>query len=112
MKTPILPVRMIVTGAIVILALIAGFILYQRYVSHPWTRDGQVSADITLVTPQVSGWVVKVAVEDGQTVKAGDLLFEIDPESYRLAVQSATVQLASARQQVASLEANVVSTLR
>jgi multidrug resistance efflux pump len=108
MKTPILPVRMLVTGAVVVLAVIAGLILYQRYVSHPWTRDGQVSANITLVTPQVSGWVVKVAVEDGQTVKAGDLLFEIDPRSYRLAVQSATVQLASARQQVAALAAAVV----
>ena len=107
MKHPRLPVRLLVTGVFVLLAAIATTLLYVKYTQHPWTRDGQVSANIVLVTPQITGEVVKVAVTDGQSVGKGDLLFEIDPRPFRLEVESSRVQLAEARQQVGALEAAV-----
>lgn len=107
MKQPTLYVRKIVTGSILLLAGIAGYFLYQQYTQHPWTRDGQVSANIVLVTPQVSGVVVKVNVIDGQHVTKGSLLFEIDPRPFAIEVDSCKAQLDEARQQVSALEASV-----
>ncbi len=65
------------------------FTYYQSYTSNPWTRDGQVSAYIVSITPRVTGQVTKVYVEDNSQVKAGDLLFEIDPSIYKASYNKA-----------------------
>jgi multidrug resistance efflux pump len=107
MKLPSIAVRLLSTGTVVVVALIAVGFLYSRYVERPWTRNGQVQADIVQITPRVGGLVVRVPVKDNQSVKKGDLLFEIDPSAYEISVQSARVALDQARQQVRSLEATV-----
>ena len=71
------------TWTLVMLAALAAYLVYQRWVSRPWTRDGQVRADIVKVTPQVNGNLVEVAVSDNQFVSEGELLFSIDPETYK-----------------------------
>ena len=48
------------------------------YVTNPWTRDGQVRAQVIQITPRVSAPIVRLPIKDNQFVKAGDLLFEID----------------------------------
>jgi multidrug resistance efflux pump len=108
MKAPKLGIRLLVTGAVVVAAAIAAWVLWERYVARPWTRMGQVQANVIRIAPRVSGVVVKVAVTDNQRVKKGDLLFEIDPSAYELQVASARVALAQARQDVAKLEATVL----
>jgi multidrug resistance efflux pump len=80
---------------------------YNRWTQRPWTRDGQVRADIVEIAPRVSGYIVEVAVKDNQSVRKGDLLFRIDPSSYELSVDAARVQLDQAREDVAALEAEV-----
>jgi RND family efflux transporter MFP subunit len=55
----------------------------------PWTRDGRVRADIINVAADVSGVVVDVPVRDNQQVKKGDLLMQIDPDHYQIAVKQA-----------------------
>ncbi|MCP3905305.1 MAG: HlyD family secretion protein [Planctomycetes bacterium] len=100
---------MLTTGAIVVVAVIALGLLYLRSTRNPWTRNGQVSANIVMIAPRVTGLVVEVGVVDNQPVQAGDLLFRIDPDDFELAVASARAQLDQARQNVASLEAAVVS---
>jgi len=107
MKPPKLGIRLLVTGAVIVVAVIAVGILYRRYVKRPWTRNGQVRADIVLVASNVGGRVVEVPVADNQTVRAGDLLFRIDPSAYDLAVRAARVSLEQTRQQVKTLEASV-----
>lgn len=97
----------LVTGSVVVVALIAGYALYNRYESHPWTRDGQVRADVVKIAPRVSGYLVHVAVTDNQFVRKGDLLFQIDTSSYQLAVDQGQVQLDQAREDVVSLEAAI-----
>jgi multidrug resistance efflux pump len=106
-KKPHLGTRLSVTGAVIAVAVIVGGLLYLRLARHPWTRDGQVQANVVMITPRVQGIVVEVAVDDNQPVREGDLLFEIDPSDYDLQVASARVQLDQARQQVAALEAAV-----
>jgi RND family efflux transporter MFP subunit len=70
-----------------------GYQKYQDYFNNPWTRDGQVRANIIKVAPRVSGPVVNVSITDNQRVQKGDLLFEIDPETYQVALAQAEVAL-------------------
>nr|WP_202599491.1 HlyD family secretion protein [Vibrio sp. V39_P1S14PM300] len=79
---------------------VVGYKLYQTYSSHPWTRDGQVSAYIVSVTPRVTGQVTQVYAQDNSQVKKGDLLFEIDASLYKAAYHKA---LASEKQALALL---------
>ena len=73
------------TLAVAAVAVWLGCDAYRRHLSAPWTRDGQVQADVVLVAPRVSGPVLHVAVVDNQAVKAGDLLFTLDPSTYQAA---------------------------
>ena len=97
----------LVTITLVVVALVSAYLLYSRYAERPWTRDAQVRADMVAIDPRVSGYLVEVAVKDNQFVRKGDLLFEIDPSSYQLAVDKAQVALDQAREDVEALEAAV-----
>jgi len=80
MKVPKLGVRLLLTGVVVVAAAIAVGVLWRRYVERPWTRMGQVQANVIRIAPRVAGVVVKVAVADNQLVRKGDLLGTItDP---------------------------------
>lgn len=95
----------LVTVTLISAAVVAAYLLYQRYVAAPWTRDGQVRADVVKIAPRVSGYLVEIRVEDNQFVKEGEVLFRIDPSSYQLAVDQAMVALDEAREDVEALEA-------
>ncbi|MGD9354403.1 MAG: HlyD family secretion protein, partial [Desulfobacterales bacterium] len=66
---------------------------YWDYATNPWTRDGQVRAQVIQITPRVSGPIVKLPILDNQMVKAGDLLFEIDPRTFEASLEQARAQL-------------------
>src|SRR5258708_8332525 len=76
----------LITLTIVVLAGWAAVSLYLRYMQHPWTRDGQVRANIVGIAPRVSGPIIHVAVHDNQELRKGDLLFEIDPSDFQAQV--------------------------
>jgi membrane fusion protein (multidrug efflux system) len=63
------------------------------------TDDAQIRQDIVSVSPQVNGQVVQVFVRNGSRVKRGDLLFRIDPQPYRVALEQAEATLAAAQLQ-------------
>ncbi|MCP5164335.1 MAG: HlyD family secretion protein [Pseudomonadales bacterium] len=84
------------------LALLAAVAWYayqalEDYLANPWTRDGQVRGQVIQVAPRVSGMVTRIAVIDNQYVRAGDLLFELDPEPFEIAVSQAEANLKRAR---------------
>lgn len=83
------------TLLILALALGLGHSVWVHYMDTPWTRDGRVRADIINVASDVSGLVVNVAVRDNQQVKKGDLLLQIDPDHYQLAVKQARADVAA-----------------
>jgi RND family efflux transporter MFP subunit len=85
----------VLTIAIFAAALIVGRLLWVHYMDDPWTRDGRVRADVVNVAPDVSGAVVQMPVHDNQLVKKGDLLMEIDPSHYRIAVEQAEANVAA-----------------
>lgn len=87
--------RLIVTLLIFFLAIFLAWTLWQHYMVSPWTRDGRVRADVVNIAPDVSGQVVQLPVRDNQQVKQGDLLMEIDPARYQLALQQAEAAVAA-----------------
>ena len=82
-----------ITITTIALAIWAAGSLYVRYLQNPWTRDGQVRANVVGIAPRVSGPIIQVAVRDNQQVKTGDLLFEIDPEDFQAQVDIAAGQV-------------------
>jgi RND family efflux transporter MFP subunit len=85
--------RILVTVVLVILALIAGNWVWNYYLYAPWTRDGKVRAEIITLSPDVSGWVHELNIEDNQSVSQGDPLFSIDDTRYQAALAKADAQL-------------------
>ena len=86
-------VRYLVTGAIVLAAFAVGVCRWRVYLQNPWTRDGQVQANVIQIAPRVSGPIVKLPIRDNQFVRAGDLLLEIDPRTYQASLDQAKAQL-------------------
>jgi multidrug resistance efflux pump len=77
----------------------------------PWTDQARVQGFIIPITPKVSGVVVKVNVVADQVVGKGDLLLEIDPADYEIAVRRAESDLELAGQDVGAGSANIDSTI-
>ncbi len=103
--------KYLLTGAVVLIAVIAVLLKYRDYVANPWTRDGQVHADVVQITPRVSGPIIKLAVKDNQLVKTNDLLFEIDPRTFEANLAQARAQLDNARDNYLALEKQVEAEL-
>ncbi|MDX8510439.1 HlyD family secretion protein [Mesorhizobium captivum] len=59
------------------------------------TDDAYVQADMSFVSPKISGYVDKVLVSENQQVKVGDPLFVIDDGDYKIAVAQAEAQIAT-----------------
>ena len=86
---------LLATLLVLALAIWIGRTLWEHYMNTPWTRDGRGRADIINVAADVNGYVVNVPVKDNQLVKKGDVLLEIDPEHYEIAVKQAESLVAS-----------------
>jgi len=100
-------VRYLLTASVVLVAVLAVLWKYWVYVTNPWTRDGQVRANVVQVAPRVSGPIVNLPIKDNQFVKAGDLLFEVDPRTYQAALDQASANLDETRDRLSDLEAQV-----
>jgi multidrug resistance efflux pump len=98
------------TGAIVLVAIGIVTYKYWDYVTNPWTRDGQVRAQVIQITPRVSGPIVKLPIADNQLVAAGELLFEIDPRTFQASLDQARADLDQTRDDLKSLAEQVNAT--
>ena len=81
--------KYLLTGLVVLIAIAVVLLKYWDYVVNPWTRDGQVRADVIQITPRVSAPIVELTVKYNQFVKAGDLLFSLDPRTFQADLESA-----------------------
>jgi multidrug resistance efflux pump len=103
--------RFSITAVAVILALVLGHAVWRHYMYSPWTRDGRIRAEVIRIAPDVSGLVTRVPAIDNQEVKKGDVLFEIDPERFRIALQQAEANLAAAKASARAAGANIDAVL-
>ena len=78
-------------------AAIAGITFYLNGGRYVTTDDAYVGAQKVLITPDISGKIEKVVVKEGQQVREGDVLFEIDPVPFRLTVAQARATVAQAK---------------
>jgi membrane fusion protein (multidrug efflux system) len=93
---------------IAILAVLVGaFLLWRYFASYQSTDDAQVDVHLYPVSARVSGYVIKVNVNDNQYVEKGTVLVEIDPRDYEVAVEKARADLASAEATARSLNITV-----
>jgi membrane fusion protein (multidrug efflux system) len=103
--------RFVMLVVIPLAALALGFSWWLgsgRYVS---TDNAYVGADKSLITPQVTGAIVAVHVVEGQKVKVGDPLFDIDPKPYEIALALAKGKLEAAKVEFANLRATYASNI-
>jgi membrane fusion protein, multidrug efflux system len=91
----VLPIVLAAFGA-------AEYLAEEPYVS---TDDAFVRAAKESINARVAGQAVEIAVQDNQRVRKGQLLFQIDPEHYQIAVDQAEARLGSARLQIDALKA-------
>ena len=99
--------RNILIVVIVLVLLIGGLILWRYLGTYESTDDAQVDAHLYPVSGRISGYVIKVNVDDNQYVQKGAVLVEIDPKDYEVAVEEAKANLASAEATAQSLNINV-----
>jgi membrane fusion protein (multidrug efflux system) len=99
--------RKILIVAAVLVALVVGFILWRYLSSYESTDDAQADVHLYPVSSRVSGYVIRVNVDDNQWVKMGTVLVEIDPKDYEVAVAQAQANLASAEATAKSLNITV-----
>ncbi len=84
--------KYLLTGTVVMIATALVLYKYWDYVVNPWTRDGQVRAEVIQITPRISGPILTLPIIDNQFVKAGELLFEIDPRTFQADLDQAIAQ--------------------
>jgi len=76
--------------------IVGGYFAWRYFSSYETTDDAQVDGHLMPLSTRISGYVIKVNVDDNQTVKAGYVLAEIDPKDYQVAVDKAKADLADA----------------
>ena len=89
------------TLLIFVLAVLAALIIWDFYVTAPWTRDGSVRVQVASIAPQVSGQITELRIVDNQYVHQGDVLYVIDPFDFQVTLDTSKAQL---RQKAADLQ--------
>jgi membrane fusion protein (multidrug efflux system) len=98
--------RLAIMLAVPLLVILVGGYMWLtsgRYVS---TDNAYVGQDKVSVSSDVGGRIVAINARENQMVKAGDLLFRIDPEPYRIALEQANAAIATAQVDVTSLKSS------
>jgi membrane fusion protein (multidrug efflux system) len=99
--------RNILIVVIVLVVLVGGLFLWRYLGTYESTDDAQVDAHLYPVSGRISGYVIKVNVDDNQYVQKGAVLVEIDPKDYEVAVEQAKANLASAEATAQSMNIDV-----
>lgn len=94
-------------AVVVVVLLVIGVVVWLRSRGRESTDDAQVDGRITQIAARVGGPVIKVAVDNNNDMKAGDLLVQIDPGDYQVAVDRAKAELADAQANAAAARTGV-----
>jgi membrane fusion protein (multidrug efflux system) len=99
--------RKIIIVAVVVVLVLAAVGVWWHSTFTEDTDDAQVNGHLIQVSSRISGQVLKVDVNENQVVKAGDVIAELDPADYQVAVEKAEAALASAQANAAAANVNV-----
>ena len=101
------PRRSLVISAVLIALAAAGIYFYLPGLWQVSTDDAYVNAHVVSIVPKVAAYVAKLHVNDNSKVARDDLLLELDPRDFQVAVDQTRAQLAQARSQVTAQKPNV-----
>src|SRR5580692_7995268 len=87
--------------------LVGGYFTYIYFSMYETTDDAEVDGHLMPLSARITGYVIKVNVDDNQYVDAGTVLAEIDPRDYQVALDQANAQLADAQATAQALIINV-----
>src|SRR5262245_54890779 len=94
------PVGLIISVVVILGAVLLSFWVWNIVEHHPRTDDAVARANVVGIAPRVRGQIIKLNVQDNQAVAAGDVLFEIDPEDFKLTLEKGKAALATLDQQI------------
>lgn len=94
-------IRLSITLTILAVAAVVVIILWDYYTASPWTRNGQVRAQVANMAPRVSGQILDVRVHDNQFVHRNDVLYVIDPFDFKVRLDIAQARVAERRADLA-----------
>jgi membrane fusion protein, multidrug efflux system len=101
------PRRNLIIVIVVLVVLVGGIFLWRYLSSYESTDDAQADVHLYPVSARISGYVIKVNVDDNQWVEKGAVLVEIDPKDYEVAVAQAQANLSNAEATAQSLNITV-----
>jgi membrane fusion protein (multidrug efflux system) len=101
--------RFVLLIVLPLIAVVGGGVFYLSGGRYIETDNAYVGAQKVLITPDISGQIVNVAVREGQHVKPGDELFALDKKPYELALDAAKAKLSAARTDYEKLKTTLAS---
>lgn len=99
-----------ILGGVAIVLIVGVFFVWRELTPRESTDDAQVSGHVSPIAARVGGTVQTVNVNDNQQVKAGDVLVEIDPHDYQIALAKAEADLAAAEAAASAAQTSVPMT--
>jgi membrane fusion protein (multidrug efflux system) len=90
-----------------IVLVTGGILVWRYYAARESTDDAQIDGHIDPISARVSGTAIRVLHDDNEVVKAGELLVELDPQDYQVAVDRARADLANAQASAVAAEVGV-----
>jgi membrane fusion protein (multidrug efflux system) len=105
-------VRVLLLFVLPLAAALAGLYVYATGGQEVETDNAYVKANIVAISAAVTGRVIEVVVQDNQPVGRGDVLFRLDPEPYRIAIDGARAQMDVVRSDAQQLRAEYRETLQ
>lgn len=94
----------IIIAVVLIVALVVTWLIFRQYV---YTDDAYIDGHVTQISARVSSQVVALHILDNRLVHKGDLLIELDPTTFQVALSRAKAQVASSRGKLAQAQAQV-----
>ncbi len=101
------PLGWLILLVVLAAVIVGGSRLWTYLESYEDTDDAQIDGDIYSVTSRINGMIRAVYVEDNQQVKAGQLLVELDPRDYEVALEQAKAAVSESQSQVETVRPNV-----
>lgn len=96
-----------IAAVVLVAALVAGVFWYMHARHFESTDDAFIDGRPVSISPEITGNIVEVPVNDNQVVKAGDLLARIDPRDFQAAVEQAQAQIDQAQASIENYDAQV-----
>jgi membrane fusion protein, multidrug efflux system len=104
-KSLIIPLAVLVAAAILLFGIAGRLTGWQGNRPDQVTDDAYLRADMTPLSTRISGTIRKVNVNDYQSVRAGQILIELDDDDYRAALDQAQAALAASEASLADNQA-------